>query len=339
MAKTYRVGIAAMVHDHVWGELQHWSKLPNVELVAAGDVNEDLRARIKEQYNVPNVYNSWQEMVEQEELDIVQAASENNVCADIVEACAAKGIHVISEKPMSATLEQANRMVAAANEANIQLMINWPTAWNPAIQEMERRILAGEIGNLYYFKQRSAHNGPKEIGCDPHFWGWLYDEEKNGAGALMDYCCYSADMCARFLGLPSQVTGFRGVFVKDYPVPDDNAIILMKYPHAFGVAEACWTQKVSYATNNPVAYGTEGSIAISGSKLIIQRPDKDTETIDAPATQEPHRSGPEYLLHCLETGAPIEGFCSASVSRDAQEILEAGKRAADSGQTMNLPLS
>jgi predicted dehydrogenase len=113
MAKTYRVGVASMVHDHVWGELNHWAKLPNVELVAAGDVNADLRERIQSKFNVPKVYDSWQEMIENEELDIVQAASENSVAADIVEACAAKGIHVISEKPMSATLEQANRMVRA----------------------------------------------------------------------------------------------------------------------------------------------------------------------------------------------------------------------------------
>lgn len=339
MSKKYRVGVAAMVHDHVWGELRHWSALENVELVAAGDVNEDLREKIRAQYNIPHVYNSWQEMVEKESLDIVQAASENSVAADIVEACAAKGVHVVSEKPMSATLAQANRMVAAAKKAGTKLMINWPTAWSPAVQEMERRILNGDIGKLFYFKQRSAHNGPKEIGCDPHFWQWLYDEEKNGAGALMDYCCYSADMCARFLGLPQQVTGFRGVFVKDYPVPDDNAIILMKYAHAFGVAEACWTQTVYYATHNPVAYGTEGSLAISGNTVILQKPGREPETIEAPATVYPYRNGPEYLVYCLENDKPIEGFCSMEVSRDAQEILEAGKRAADTGQTQSLPLT
>jgi len=338
MAKTWRVGVAEMVHDHVWGELKHWAQLPNVELVAAGDVNQDLRDRIKSEYHVPRVYDSWQEMIEKEELDIVQAASENNVAADIVEACAAKGVHVISEKPMAATLAQANRMVAAAKRSGIRLLINWPTAWQPTIQELERRIMAGEIGKLFYFKQRSAHNGPKEIGCDPHFWQWLYDEEKNGAGALMDYCCYSAGMCARFMGLPSQVTGFRGVFVKDYPVPDDNAIILMKYPHGFGVAEACWTQTVGYASSNPVAYGTDGSLAVSGQQLILQKPNQPAETIEPRPLESPMRSGPEYLIHCLDTGAPIEGFCSVEVSRDAQEILEAGKRAADTGQTQTLPL-
>jgi predicted dehydrogenase len=337
MAKTYRLGVAALVHDHVWGELSHWSKMPNVEIVAAGDVNEDLRQRIGEKYNVKKLYASWQEMLDNEELDIVQAASENNVAADIVETCAPKGIHVISEKPMSATYEQAQRMIAAIEEHGTKLMINWPTAWNPAIQEIERRILRGDIGQLFYFKQRSAHNGPKEIGCDPHFWGWLYDEEKNGAGALMDYCGYSANMCARFLGVPQQVTGFRGVFVKDYPVPDDNALIMMKYANAFGVAEASWTQTVGYATPTPVAYGTGGSLAAKGDKVLWQTPGNSEEITPEPL-QEPMRSGPEYFIHCLENNQEIEGFCSPYVGRDAQMILEAGKRAADTGQTQNLPL-
>src|SRR5438552_3051215 len=234
MTKTYRVGVAALVHDHVWSELKRWQALPNAQLVAAGDVNQELRDRAQREFGITHVYASWEEMLESEELDVVQAASENSVAADIVDACAKRGIHVISEKPMSATLDQANRMVVAANDAGITLLINWPSAWNPAIQEMERRILAGDIGRLLYFKQRSAHNGPKELGCSPYFYEWLYDEEKNGAGALMDYCCYSANMCARFMGLPEAVTGFRGIFAKDYPLPDDNAIILMKYPRAFG---------------------------------------------------------------------------------------------------------
>ena len=40
MAKTYRVGVAKLVHDHVWGELRRWKELPNVEVVAAGDVHQ-----------------------------------------------------------------------------------------------------------------------------------------------------------------------------------------------------------------------------------------------------------------------------------------------------------
>ena len=241
---------------------------------------------------------------------------------------------------MAATLAQADRMLAASSAAGTLLMINWPTAWSPAIQEWERRLISGAIGNITYLKYRSAHNGPKEIGCDPHFYEWLYDAEKNGAGAFMDYCCYSADMNARFLGVPQSVMGMRGVFVKDYPVPDDNAIVIMRYPHAFGVAEASWTQVVGYAEGaNPVAYGTGGSLAVASGSVVLQRPGQDKETIAPPPTEAPHRNAAEYFLHCLETGQPIEGFCSAQVSRDAQEILEAGLRSADTGQTITLPLS
>ena len=339
MAKTYRVGVASMVHDHVWGELAHWSSLPNVEMVAAADANAPLREKVQGEYGVGRVYESWQEMLEREELDIVQAASENNAAADIVEACAARGIHVVSEKPMAATLAQAERMLAAATEADIKLLINWPTAWVPALQEWARRIQAGDIGQITYLKYRSAHNGPKEIGCSPYFWGWLYDAEKNGAGALMDYCCYAADYAAALLGLPQQIMGMRGVFVKDYPIPDDNAIIIMQYPHAFGVAEASWTQPVGYAEGaNPVAYGIGGSLAVAKGKLLWQRPGESLETLTPPDLAAPYRHAPEYLIHCIETGQPVEGFCSPKVSRDAQEILEAGLRAADTGQTMTLPL-
>jgi predicted dehydrogenase len=339
--KKYRVGVAALVHDHVWGELRHWNSLESVELVAVGDVNAHLVERAQKDYNIASGYSSWQEMLEAEgdSLDIVQIASENSVHADIVEACAARKLHVITEKPMAATLAQAERMVQAASEAGIVLLVNWPTAWMPAWQEMERRILSGDIGDLRYFKYRSAHNGPKEIGCAPEFYTWLYDGELNGAGALMDYCCYGAAMCARFLGQPQRVTGLRGVLVKDYPLPDDNAIIAMQFAHAMGVCEASWTQVTGYITANPQAYGSEGAMALQDGKLLLRRPKGGVETIDPPPTQAPRRNGPEYLLHCIETGEAVEGVCAMDVSRLAQEILEAGLRSSDTGQTQSLPLT
>lgn len=336
--KTYRVGIASLVHDHIWGELEHWKRLPSVEIVAAGDVNLDLRERVAKAIPGIQTFDSWQAMLEAvgDSLDVVQVASENNRHADIVEAAAKRGLHVVVEKPMAATLAQAERMVRATKAAGVQLLVNWPSAWSPAFQEMERRLLAGELGQIRYFKYRSAHNGPREIGCDPHFVEWLYDAEKNGAGAFMDYCCYGAAMCARFLGLPQKVTGLRAVLAKDYPLPDDNAILTLQYPHAFGVAEASWTQTVGYLFPNPIAYGAEGAIGIQNGKLLISRIGKDVETLSPPPTLAPHRSGPEYLLHCLDTHHPIEGICSSPTSLLSQQILDAGLRASDTGQTQRL---
>lgn len=338
MAKTYRVGFASLVHDHVWGELNQWKKHPNVEIVAAGDVNAELRDQFKVESGVDNVYDSWQEMIDNEELDIVQACGENNAGPGIVTAAAAKGIHVLSEKPMAARLSQAEKMLSTAEKAGIYLMINWPTAWSPALNTTIQLIKDGAIGDIFYFKWRSAHNGPKEIGCSKYFYEWLYDEEKNGAGALMDYCCYCADLCAFLLGLPEQVTGFRGTFVKDYPLPDDNAVIVMKYGNAFGITEASWTQKTGYITPNPVVYGTEGALSVTGNQVNLHPAGGDAQVIDPDPIPDGRRNAPEYLIHCIENEEPIDGLCCPKVSRDAQEILEAGLLSSDSGQVVNLPM-
>lgn len=341
MSKVYRVGVACMSHDHVWGELVTWQKQPNATLVAAGDDEQHLLDMFSQRTGVQQTYASWQELIEKEELDILQVAGGNSEGADIVEAAAAKGIHVISEKPMAATLDQANRMYNAALQAGTLLLINWPTAWSPAWQELARRAKAGDIGDIRYTRYRSAHNGPIAIGCEKSFIRDLTTPEINGAGAFMDYCCYGANLAAYVLGLPESVTGMRGYFGTEpgYAASDDNGMIIAKYPHAFGLCEASWTQPVGYAGDNPVIYGSEGSLSISHGKIVIQRPGKPEETITPPDLVAPYRSGPEYLLHCIETGSQIEGYCNSEVSRDAQEILEAGLRAADTGIAQKLPLA
>ena len=197
MAKTYRVGVACLSHDHVWGELERWSKLENVKLVAGGDDEPHLLEQLKAQFGVTELYSSYQEMIEKADLDIVQAAGGNSEGAGIVEAAAAKGLHVVSEKPMAATLEQAERMLTAAEKAGVLLLINWPNAWSAGWQELERRAASGDIGVIRYTRYRSAHNGPIAIGCSSSFVRDLTTPEINGAGALMDYCCYGANLAAR----------------------------------------------------------------------------------------------------------------------------------------------
>ena len=147
----------------------------------------------------------------------------------------------------------------------------------------------------------------------------------------MDYCCYGSALCARFLGRPETVTGLRAVLAKDYPLPDDNGLIAMQYAHAFGVAEGSWTQPTGYVAANLVAYGSEGALSVEGSRVTILRPGGSPETLNVPPLTAPLRSGPEYLIHCLETGAAPVGLCSMSVSLTAQEILEAGFIAAQTG--------
>jgi predicted dehydrogenase len=336
MADTYRIGVAGLIHDHVWGMLRWWKELDGAELAAAADVNPPLLEKVRGEFGVPKSYLSYAEMFDREELDVVLVAMDNAGTADVVEAAAAKGVHVMSEKPMAATLEQADRMVAACRRARVELMINWPTAWSPPIQTLDRLIGDGAIGAVHKVKYLAAHQGPQEIGCTPYFYNWLYDPRLNGAGALMDYCCYGADMAAHWLGRPESVVGIMGTLVKpDFPV-DDNAVILMKYPGAFGIAEASWTQQGGDGGANPAVYGAAGTLSVVGSRVRLARVDREAEWIEPDRPAPGRRNGAEYLVSCLRSGTPVEGMCSAATSRTAQEILQRGLESAQSGREISL---
>jgi predicted dehydrogenase len=336
MADRFRVGVTGLIHDHVWGMLRWWKELDGAELVAAADVNPPLLEKARSEFGVERTYSSYQEMLDRENLDIVTVTLDNAGTADAVEAAAARGVHVISEKPMAATLEQADRMVEACRRARVELMINWPTAWNPLIQTLDRLVRDGAIGQVHKTKYLAAHQGPREFGCSPYFCSWLYDAALNGAGALMDYCCYGAVMAAHWIGRPTSVVGVMGTLVKeDFPV-DDNAVILMKYPHALGIAEASWTQQGADGGANPAVYGSTGTLSIVGNRVRLARIGKEPEWLETDQPSPGRRNGAEYLVSCLRSGTPVEGMCSAATSRTAQEILQRGLESAREGRELPL---
>jgi predicted dehydrogenase len=336
MKETFRVGVAGLIHDHIWSMLRWWKELDGAELVAAADPNPPLLEKIRAEYAVPRTYASYLEMLDAEELDIVTVATDNAGTAEIVEAAAARGVHVMSEKPMAATLEQAGRMVEACRKGRVLLMINWPTAWNPAIQTLDRLVRDGAIGAPHKVKYLAAHQGPKEIGCTPYFCEWLYDAERNGAGALMDYCCYGANMAAHWLGRPESVVGITGTLLKEaFPV-EDNAMILMKYPRAFGVAEASWTQQAPDGSANPSVYGSTGTLSVIGGRVRLAREGREPEWMEPDGLAPGRRNGAEYLVSCLRAGMPVEGLCSPETSYVAQEILQRGLESAQQGREVTL---
>lgn len=342
MTNKLRIGVLGMTHDHVWGNLKDLNASALGELVAAADPNEELLNKAKTQYNCPTVYDSYEELLEEESLDAVYVFGDNLTGAELSIMAAEAGLHVLIEKPMASTLDGAMRMLAAARTAGTSLMVNWPFAWLPQLQKAFEMVQAGEIGQLFQTKYRSAHAGPKELGCTPYFYNWLYDAELNGAGALMDYCCYGAALARYLLGQPSRVNGIMGHCVKDYITLDDNAVIVMQWPRAIALTEASWTQIGHLTSYQAMIYGSEGTLVVepgaNGKLLLANQAHEDGIAIDVPPAPAGMRNATDYFLTRISQGLPIEGICSAEISRDAQEILEAGILSAQEGKAMSLPL-
>lgn len=342
MTSKLRIGVLGMTHDHVWGNLKDLNASPLGELVAAADPNEELLSKVKNEYNCPTVYDSYEDMLEEESLDAVYVFGDNLTGAELSIMAAEAGLHVLIEKPMASTLDGAMRMLAAARTAGTSLMVNWPFAWWPQLQKAFEMVQAGEIGQLFQTKYRSAHAGPKELGCTPYFYNWLYDAELNGAGALMDYCCYGTALARYLLGQPSRVNGIMGHCLKDYITLDDNAVIVMQWPRAIAISEASWTQIGHLTSYYAMIYGSEGTLVVepgaNGKLLLANHAHEDGIAVDVPPAPAGMRNATDYFLTRISQGLPIEGLCSAEISRDAQEILEAGILSAQEGKAMSLPL-
>jgi len=343
MAKKIRVGVLGMTHDHIWSNLRDLKASSLGELVAAADPNQELLEKAQSELGCPRVFESYLEMLDEVEMDAVYVFSDNASGAELTMLAAERGLHVLVEKPMASTLDGAINMLAAARSAGVKLMINWPFAWLPQLDHAMKMAKAGEIGQLFSVKYRSAHAGPKELGCSPYFYNWLYDKELNGAGALMDYCCYGAALARYMLGQPSRVVGVVGHLLKDYITLDDNAIITMQWQRAIAVSEASWTQIGHLTSYVAVLYGSEGTLLVEpgakGRLLLATREHEDGIEVSVPALSAEKRNASAYFLHCIANDKPIEGLCSAEVSRDAQEILEAGLISAQQGSSISLPLT
>ncbi len=326
---THRIGVLGLHHDHVWGNLEELQRTGRAELIGAADPYEDLRDKYRGIHGGA-VCEDYREILDRDDLDAVYIFASNRASEDLaVEACR-RGLHCLVEKPMASTFEGAKRMLAASREAGVRLVINYPFAWWPQLRRAIEIALSGEIGDLWEVRYRAAHQGPVELGCSSHFCRWLYDRELNGAGALMDYCCYGALLCRILLGNPEAVRGLsvRTGLKADLEL-EDNAVLLLKYPRAIGLTEASWTQIGNLTSYQTVIYGATGTLLVEperGGRLLRATADcPGGEAVGVPGSPDHLENASLHFLALMEDPQlPVHPLCDPVHSCETQAILQAG---------------
>lgn len=325
----HRIATLGLHHDHVWSNLEELQATGRAELVAAADADPELLDHYRSKFP-GNTYESYEELLEKEDLTAVYIFASNRLSEDLTVMACEKGLHCLVEKPMAATLEGADRMLAAAEANGVRLMINWPFTWWPQLRHGIAMAQAGEIGQLWQVKYRAAHQGPVELGCSPQFCEWLYDEELNGAGALMDYCCYGAVLAEVLLGRPDQVTGVKiSTGLKPDLSLEDNAILVLTYANALATTEASWTQVGKLTSYSTTLYGSEGTVLIDpdhgGGIRLATAEHPDGISLEVPEQPDHLANASTHFLAALDDpGLEIHPLCEARHCREAQWILERG---------------
>jgi predicted dehydrogenase len=242
------------------------------------------------------------------------------------------------EKPLASTLADGLSMYRMAEAARIPLFVNWFTFWQPTIQTALRMAKGDDIGRLHYVRFRIAHAGPREIGCAPEFYEWLYDEEKNGGGAYMDFCGYGAYMATWLLGAPDRVQALAGRWVKNDIAVDDNGLLCLQYEKAVGLCEGSWTEAGATRFEGPTIHGDKGSIlVVDGKVLLYRRGASQPQVVPVNPSPAGERSAPEYFSRLVREGGTPTGIYDPAIALTVQRILEAGREAVRSGCSTALP--
>ena len=348
MTARLRVGVLGLHHDHVWSNLAAVATGELGQLVAVAEPSPRLRERLAREHGGAALHPAYDALLERTDLDAVLIFTDNRAAAELGVRALGRGLPVLVEKPMAADLAGAEALLAASRAGGLPLMVNWPTAWRPALRHGLSLALTGRVGEPVQLSHRGGHAGPREFGCSPEFSGWLYDPARSGGGALVDYCGYGAVLARVLLGRPRAVTAVTARLRKPDLPAEDTAVVVLRYPRALGLLEASWTQIGAEPAFGMIVYGDAGTLIVHqpratrdgqrvGPGRVQAVTDSGSEMLEPPPLPSAERDGPTYFLTCIRAGRAVEGLCAPDVGRDVQEVLEAAQRASASGRDVQLP--
>jgi predicted dehydrogenase len=149
----------ALVGAGLFGEMhaRAYTSHPEAELAVICDLNAARAKEVAEKYGVAKHCTDWREVLQDGSLDAVSIATPDFAHAEIAVALATAGKHLLVEKPLATTVADCERMVAAAKQSGVKVMVDYHNRWNPVFVEAYRRARAGELGRPRYLYYRVSN--------------------------------------------------------------------------------------------------------------------------------------------------------------------------------------
>ncbi|MBE5893589.1 MAG: Gfo/Idh/MocA family oxidoreductase [Lachnospiraceae bacterium] len=216
-SKKVRVGIigTGWIAD---AHIVSYKNMPDVEIVAGADLVEGKAAAFFEKHGIEaKCYGSHKEMLDDEslQLDAVSVCTYNRTHAECAIYALQKGVHVMLEKPMCVTIEEAVEIMKAEKESGKVLSIGFQPRLDENMKMIKRIVDSGVLGKIYYIQT----GGGRRRGIPTPFGTTFIENETAGIGALGDIGCYSLDMVLNAIGYPKPLTvsGYKSAFFGTRP--------------------------------------------------------------------------------------------------------------------------
>lgn len=277
MAKAHSLGYAAM-------PIFFWPApaIPVRKMVA--DLTQAQAQEARDRFGFETAARDWRELIDSKEIDIVDIVTPNDSHAEIAIAAAAAGKHVICEKPLARTGEEAGRMLQAVQRAGVKHMVAFNYRHTPAVALARQLIEQGRIGSILNFRGTYLQSWS----ADPDSpLSWRFQKQLAGSGVAGDIGTHVIDMARYLVGEIVAVNAVTRTYITERPrqassldrlgvaerranAPrgpvdvDDEMLTLLRF--ADGAVGSIEATRNAYGRNNYLTFeihGTNGSIGFN----------------------------------------------------------------------------
>ncbi|MCE5265492.1 MAG: Gfo/Idh/MocA family oxidoreductase [Deltaproteobacteria bacterium] len=194
-------------------------KVEACDLVAASDVDEKQK-KVTDELGI-GYYRSYEEMIARESLQGVVLAVPNHLHAPIGIVCAGKGLHLFVEKPIAQSVSEADRLIAAAKENKVQILVGHQRRFSSLVEKAREIIAGGELGRLVGVNITWALQKPDSYYAGPLSW-----RKEKGGGPILINLIHEIDNLRHLCGEIDEVYAMVSSKIRNFPVEDTASITL-----------------------------------------------------------------------------------------------------------------
>lgn len=226
--------------------------VPQVEVVAIYGRNIENAKSMAEKYNIPAYYNDIDQLLAESEVDMVDICLPNYLHHDACMKAAESNKHVIVEKPLALTLEEADEMIEACESRGLKLMYAEELCFAPKYERVRQLVENGGVGEVFLLKQSEKHGGPHSE--------WFYQKETAGGGVMMDMGCHAMAWFRWMTGNNKVKSVYADMKTVLHDIEcEDNTVTIVEFENGVvGIAEDSWARQGGMDDRIEV-HGTEGS--------------------------------------------------------------------------------
>jgi predicted dehydrogenase len=238
-----KIGILSFAHHHGEAYVSNLRGMEGVQLSGVAD-DDPMRGQTIAAQNQAQYFHTYEDLLDAKP-DGVIICTENNRHRALVEMAASRGIHILCEKPIATTLEDARAIVEACEKAGVLLMTAFPMRFSAPLLEIKTRLDNGDFGEIYCFNATNQGELPTKHRA------WFADPELAGGGAIMDHTVHLVDIMRWFTGSEVERMYARSnkIFHAEEVEVETGALEMLTFENGvFATVDASWSRPQYWPT-------------------------------------------------------------------------------------------